>query len=200
MPTRVRCFFLILCLSVFFSIGCGGGSAASSASAAGPPPTPGAPPPPPPPGPGSPATTSTTLTADVNPANSGARVNFTAFVTPATATGKVAFNDGRNQIGSATLNSGAASFSTSSLSPGSHSITAAYSGDAKDASSTSAPVTELIKGATDIHAINHVVIMLQENRSFDHYFGGLNDYRVNQGLPPDVDVATPANSNPGFNR
>jgi phospholipase C len=45
-------------------------------------------------------------------------------------------------------------------------------------------------------AINHVVIMVQENRSFDHYFGHLNAYRVANGFRPDVD-GTPANaSNP----
>jgi phospholipase C len=35
--------------------------------------------------------------------------------------------------------------------------------------------------------------MLQENRSFDHYFGQLNAYRQSQGLNPDVNV-TPANA------
>src|SRR6185437_130755 len=45
-------------------------------------------------------------------------------------------------------------------------------------------------------AINHIVIMVQENRSFDHYFGHLNAYRVANGFPGDVD-GTPANaSNP----
>lgn len=43
-------------------------------------------------------------------------------------------------------------------------------------------------GAT---AVNHIVYMMQENRSFDHYFGQLNNYRQAQGLNPDVDV-TPA--------
>src|SRR2546421_4326652 len=197
MSTRVCCIFSVVCVCILFSIGCGGGSASPSASAA----SPGTPASPSgsPPGPGSPATTSTTLTADVNPANTGAKVTFTAFVTPATATGKVTFNDGKNQIGSIALNSGAASFSTTSLSAGSHSITAAYSGDAKNASSSSAAVIEVIKGASDIRAVNHVVIMLQENRSFDHYFGGLNDYRLNHGLPANVDVATTANFNPGYN-
>jgi phospholipase C len=33
--------------------------------------------------------------------------------------------------------------------------------------------------------------MFQENRSFDHYFGKLNDYRAMQGLPPDVDGIPP---------
>jgi phospholipase C len=50
----------------------------------------------------------------------------------------------------------------------------------------------------DISAINHIVFMSQENRSFDTYFGHLNDYRASVGLPTDVD-GMPANaSNPAF--
>src|SRR5262249_48939751 len=30
----------------------------------------------------------------------------------------------------------------------------------------------------DITAVNHIIYMVQENRSFDHYFGALNTYRV----------------------
>jgi phospholipase C len=35
--------------------------------------------------------------------------------------------------------------------------------------------------------VNHIIFMAQENRSFDHYFGKLNDYRRSQGLGADVD-------------
>ncbi len=35
--------------------------------------------------------------------------------------------------------------------------------------------------------VNHIVWIMQENRSFDGYFGKLNDYRGTQGLPADVD-------------
>lgn len=45
----------------------------------------------------------------------------------------------------------------------------------------------------DITAVNHIIYMMQENRSFDHYFGQLNNYRQAHGLGPDVDV-TPANA------
>ena len=38
-----------------------------------------------------------------------------------------------------------------------------------------------------IASVNHIIMLIQENRSFDHYFGKLNAYRVNQGLPADVD-------------
>jgi phospholipase C len=47
-----------------------------------------------------------------------------------------------------------------------------------------------------LQSINHIVFMLQENRSLDHYFGKLGDYRVAQGLAADFD-GLPANaSNP----
>lgn len=43
----------------------------------------------------------------------------------------------------------------------------------------------------DITAIKHIVYTLQENRSFDQYFGQLNAYRQTQGLSADVDVTPP---------
>jgi phospholipase C len=45
--------------------------------------------------------------------------------------------------------------------------------------------------AGGLNNVNHIVYMLQENRGFDHYFGQLNNYRVSQGLSPDVDVTPP---------
>ncbi|HEX7961324.1 MAG TPA: alkaline phosphatase family protein [Terriglobales bacterium] len=38
-----------------------------------------------------------------------------------------------------------------------------------------------------IASVNHIIMLVQENRSFDHYFGKLNAYRVSHGLPADVD-------------
>jgi phospholipase C len=35
----------------------------------------------------------------------------------------------------------------------------------------------------DITAINHIIVLLQENRSFDHYFGRLADYWQTHGFP-----------------
>jgi phospholipase C len=48
--------------------------------------------------------------------------------------------------------------------------------------------------------INHIVWIMQENRSFDGYFGKLNDYRAAQGFPTDVDGIPAAgftNKDPG---
>lgn len=36
-------------------------------------------------------------------------------------------------------------------------------------------------------SVNHIIFEMQENRSFDHYFGQLNAYRASLGLPADVD-------------
>jgi phospholipase C len=46
---------------------------------------------------------------------------------------------------------------------------------------------------SDITVVNHIIYMMQENRSFDHYFGQINSYRLSQGAGPDVD-GTPANA------
>jgi len=48
--------------------------------------------------------------------------------------------------------------------------------------------------------INHIVFMLQENRSFDNYFGKLNDYRQSKGLPADVDGLTADAGNLSFDK
>jgi phospholipase C len=40
--------------------------------------------------------------------------------------------------------------------------------------------------ATDITVINHIIFTLQENRSFDHYFGRLAEYQRQKGMSSDV--------------
>ncbi|MGE5114297.1 MAG: alkaline phosphatase family protein [Acidobacteriaceae bacterium] len=44
-----------------------------------------------------------------------------------------------------------------------------------------------IGGNGSLNQINHVIWIMQEFRSFDNYFGKLNDYRQAKGLPADVD-------------
>ena len=80
--------------------------------------------------------TSTTLTSSANPSGVGAAVTFTAVVTAPNGggvipNGSVNFLDAGTVLGTATLSaSGVATFTTSSLSNGQHTITAAYGGDA----------------------------------------------------------------------
>ena len=80
------------------------------------------------------ASTSTAVSSSLNPSLLGQSVTFTATVTSlgGTPTGTVQFKDGATNLGlPVTLNgSGQATFTTSSLTAGTHTITAVYSGDA----------------------------------------------------------------------
>jgi hypothetical protein len=92
-------------------------------------------------------TTATNVTASKNPALGGVPVSFTATVTTAngaTATGTVKFLDGTTLLATQTLAAGVATYTTSSLSVGSHMITAVYSGDTNDVTSTSTVLSESI--------------------------------------------------------
>ncbi len=44
-----------------------------------------------------------------------------------------------------------------------------------------------VTSSSGIQKVNHIIILMQENRSFDHYFGKINAYRAAQGLGKDVD-------------
>jgi len=57
-------------------------------------------------------------------------------------------------------------------------------------SGTSSPGSPQNPQAT-LKSINHIILFMQENRSFDHYFGQLNVYRAANGLPQDVDTWGP---------
>ncbi|HEX7895668.1 MAG TPA: Ig-like domain-containing protein, partial [Terriglobales bacterium] len=89
------------------------------------------------------ATPTITLASDANPAHLSESVTFTASVTSslATPTGSVDFYDGATLLGSGTLASGAATYATSSLVAGTHSITAQYAGDANFLAATSSAVS-----------------------------------------------------------
>jgi len=90
--------------------------------------------------------TTTTLAAAPNPSTAGQKVTLTAAVTPGNPTGTVSFFDGANLLGTISVASGVAAYFTTTLSAGSHSLTATYGGDANNATSTSAAVNESVTG------------------------------------------------------
>ncbi len=98
---------------------------------------------------GTPTPTFTTLT--VNPAVStmGSPVSLTAAVSPSSATGTIAFLDSGSLLGTATLTNGAVTTSVSTLSAGSHSLTASYGGSSSFASSVSSPVSVTVNPQTN---------------------------------------------------
>ena len=81
--------------------------------------------------------TSTTLSSNVAPTIIfGHTVTFTATISPSNATGTVQFNDSSTILGTGTISSGQATFTTSSLSIGSHAIIAKYLGGTNNSPST----------------------------------------------------------------
>jgi len=84
--------------------------------------------------------TATSISPSATNVNVGTSVTFTATVTPATATGTVSFynNGSTTALGTATLASGTAAFSTTTLPAGSNSVAATYNGNATNDFSTSA--------------------------------------------------------------
>ncbi|HEY0218877.1 MAG TPA: Ig-like domain repeat protein [Afipia sp.] len=96
-------------------------------------------------------TTRTVLVSSLNPSGVGQAVTFTATVSGAggVPTGSVTFKDGTNVIGAAALSGGAGTVTVSSLSVGTHDITADYGGSATFAVSTSAVLRQSVGVATD---------------------------------------------------
>jgi hypothetical protein len=101
-----------------------------------------------------PVATAVMISSNANPATAGQALTLSATVVSTssplrTPTGLLTFKDGANTLGAATLDpSGLASFQTSSLAPGTHSITASYTGDGSSAASTSAPLSQTVTPAT----------------------------------------------------
>lgn len=96
-----------------------------------------------------PAATSTALVSSLNPSTVGQSVTFTATVTGASPSGTVQFMDGAGNLGSpVAVSGGVAQISTSSLTAGTHPITAVYSGDANNATSTSPAVSQAVNAVT----------------------------------------------------
>jgi serine protease len=102
-----------------------------------------------------PAATTTTLGSSPNPSTSGASVTFTATVSGTNPTGTVNFRDGANSVAgcgavalTGTGNSRTAQCATSALTVATHSMTAVYGGDAGNATSTSAVLSQVVNPAS----------------------------------------------------
>src|SRR5204863_506421 len=98
---------------------------------------------------GGPSTTS--LASSANPSTAGANVTFTATVTGTNPTGSVNFKDGASSISGCSAvalagsgNSRTAACTTSALAGGAHSLVATYGGDAANASSSSAALSQTV--------------------------------------------------------
>ncbi|MEA2338525.1 MAG: large repetitive protein, partial [Thermoanaerobaculia bacterium] len=110
--------------------------------------------------PGCTALTSTVLTASANPSPAGVSVTFTATVSStrgAPTAGTVTFYDGASPLATNPVASGVATYSTSSLTIGSHPLTATYNPVPGFAGSTSSILNETINQATSTTVVTSSV-------------------------------------------
>ena len=105
-----------------------------------------------------PGPSTTTVVSSLNPSTAGTSVMFTATVAGSNPTGSVNFKDGASSITGCSAvaltgsgNSKTAACTTSSLTAATHSITAAYGGDAGNAASTSAALSQVVNKVTSTH-------------------------------------------------
>lgn len=89
------------------------------------------------------------LVSSLNPSTVGQSVTFTA-TAPAGATGTITFLDGATVLGTGTLSGNKASLTTSTLTVGSHTITASYAGDTNNNPASSVPLTQIVDKATPV--------------------------------------------------
>jgi len=104
------------------------------------------------------ASTTTAVSSSADPSVSGQSIIFNASVSAAgpgggTPTGQVTFQDGSTVLGTVVLSSGHATFTTSSLAVGTHSISAVYSGDVDYAASASALFSQTVNKASSTTAL-----------------------------------------------
>jgi hypothetical protein len=146
-------------------------------------------------GPGGTATT-TKLMSSANPSVAGQPVTFTAAITASagTPTGNVAFKDGAQIIGVATLAGGSAVLTVSSLTAGSHPISALYGGDATFASSISGVLTQSITVPADSLKLRSLQITATRivAQNSGQAIAGAIDAAIDEGFSPGDQMFAPS--------
>jgi hypothetical protein len=147
--------------------------------------------------------TNTALTSSLNPSQVGQSVTFTATVTSSsgTPTGSVTFLDGATVLATVGLSGGVATFTTSTLTLGSHSITASYSGSATLAASVSPVLNQAVNTPTDslkLRALQILVTPLEAQVSGQAISGAINS-AISEGFADGGAFVTPSGSGVRFN-
>jgi hypothetical protein len=146
---------------------------------------------------GQPAT-STALVSSNNPQCQGTNITFTATITPNVgSTGTVQFFDGATPLGTSSVSGSIATYATSSLTPGSHSITATYSGGSGFDPSTSSPIVQVINSNPTIVATPSSQTLCTGEYFRIDFSGGVsyNWTRDNNTNLLGIDPAGPGNTN-----
>ena len=136
-------------------------------------------------------TASVSLASSQNPSNAGQSVTFTASVTGSsgTPTGTVAIRDGGVALpgcGAITLSGGSGACVASNLAVGSHTITAAYSGNATYDPAESSPITQTVQAvvaqrATDLNGDGQSDLLYWNNATGQVYRMLMNGFGIAAG-------------------
>jgi len=131
-------------------------------------------------------TSTTTVTSTQNPSGQGQSVTFTANVAGPTGnttvpTGTITFMDGTTSLGTGSLNASAqATYSTSLLSTGSHSITAVYGGDTNFAGSTSTALMQTVNPPSFTVSFNPTTVTINPGQTGTTTITVMPQYGFNQ--------------------
>lgn len=98
--------------------------------------------------PGQNGTANITLSSSPNPSTLGQTVTFTATV-PTGATGTVQFMEGSTELGTGTISGTTATYTTTTLTAGTHPVTAVYSGDANYSAASSTVDNQVVSNNLD---------------------------------------------------
>ena len=104
------------------------------------------------------------LSSSENPSNYGDTVTFTVTVTPdapgsGPPTGSVTFYDGSTALGTESLTAGLATYTTSNLAIGNHTISAIYNGDTNFTNDpNSSPLIQVVNGTSNAPTVANVLI------------------------------------------
>jgi hypothetical protein len=145
--------------------------------------------------------TTTTVASSQNPSSAGQSVTFTATVSGATPTGSLTFKDGSTVLGIVALAGGVATFATSSLTTGNHSITAVYGGDGNFVASTSAALVQTVNTAADSLKLRalQVLITPMVAQVSGQAISGAVDSAISEGFGGGGDFITPSGNGVRFN-
>jgi hypothetical protein len=95
-----------------------------------------------------------TLTSSSNPSSYGTSITFTATFSISGLAGSVTFMDSGTQIGAGTITGTTATYTTSSLAVGTHSITASWPGNSTYPQITSSPVLQKIQSTPAVYSLS----------------------------------------------
>jgi Autotransporter beta-domain/IPT/TIG domain len=136
--------------------------------------------------------TSLNLTSSPNPSNVGQVVTFTAKVTGSNPTGTVTFTENGQVIGTATLLSGVATFTTSSLHAGNNNVTASYPGDVNNAADpeTVVQVVNAVSDSVRLRQMQMAVMPVVTNISGQAISGAI-DNAISSGFGGSCQLVSP---------